>query len=139
MPRIGSAATAELSRYRQAGLVVMVLPIVAGACGLLIGTNTLGDVLGVALAAVVAWRLAAFIHAQMRVAAALSEWYGVKIRTGQLPLMNPKRFDAWCERFGLQAQAEQADGARREFRTLGYDHNWGPLHWSGRGPRTPSS
>jgi hypothetical protein len=137
-PRIGENGVRELRRYRRAGFIGMTLPFVAGAAGLLLGTSTLGDVLGAALAAVVAWRLAAFIYAQMRVAAALSEWFGVKISAGQLPLMNPGRFDAWCERNDLHhGQAEQTDGVPRRRRMLKYDHNWGPIRWSGRGPQKP--
>jgi hypothetical protein len=103
--RIGSTATEELLRYRRSGFFGMALPVVAGAAGVLIGTSTLGDVLGAALAAVVAWYLAAFIRAQRRLAAALSEWFGVKIKG--LPKMNPKRFDAWCQERGLRPPDEQ--------------------------------
>jgi hypothetical protein len=110
LPRIGPAATAELRRYRQAGFIGMGLPFVAGAAGLLIGTSTLGDVLGAALAAVVAWRLAAFIRAQVRIAAALSEWYGVKIRG--IPVMNPKRFDEWRQARDLHHPGEQIGGGQ---------------------------
>jgi hypothetical protein len=102
--RIGSTATEELLRYRRSGFFVMAMPVVAGAAGVLIGTSTLGDVLGAVLAAVVAWYLAAFIHAQRRLAAALSEWFGVKIKG--LPKMNPKRFDAWCQERGLRSPRE---------------------------------
>jgi hypothetical protein len=104
-PRLGEKGVQELRRYRRAGFIGMALPFVAGAAGLLIGTSTLGDVLGAALAAVTAWRLAAFIYAQVRIAAALSEWYGVKIRG--IPVMNPRRFDEFAEKRGLHRPAEQ--------------------------------
>jgi hypothetical protein len=136
-PRIGKDAAEELRRGRKIVTFGIVSPVFAVAAGLLIGTSTAGDVIGAASAAVVVIYLALFIGAQIRIAAALSEWYGIKIRAGQLPLMNPKRFDAWCERYDLQAQGEQADDTPRQFRTLEYDHNWGPIHWSGRGRRDP--
>jgi proteasome assembly chaperone (PAC2) family protein len=112
------------------------MPVVAGAAGLLIGTNATGDLLGVLLAAVVVGYLAAFIRAQRRLATAMSEWFGVKISAGQLPLMNVKRFDAWCERVQLIGQAKQSDGTQRlEPLRLKYDHKWGPIRWSSRAER----
>jgi hypothetical protein len=102
VPRIGSVATDELRRYRRSGFFVMVMPVVAGTAGVLIGTSTLGDVLGAVLAAVAAWYLLAFIRAQRRLAAAMSEWFGVRITGGGLPKMYPKRFDVWCDERGLR-------------------------------------
>jgi hypothetical protein len=100
IPRIGERAARELGHLRRTGFLVMAMPVVGGAAGVLIGTGTLGDIIGTALAAVAAWCLVAFIRAQRRLAAALSEWFGVKIRG--LPKMNPKRFDAWAEARGLR-------------------------------------
>jgi hypothetical protein len=79
----------------------MAMPLVSGAAGLLIGTSTLGDVLGVLCALIVVGALTAFFRAQNRLAAVLSEWYGVKITGRGLPAMNPKRFDGWCQERGL--------------------------------------
>src|SRR5271166_396279 len=104
-PRIGSTATEELRRYRHSGFFVMAMPVVAGIAGVLIGTSMLGDVLGAVLAAVVVWYLLAFIRAQRRLAAALSEWFGVKIKG--LPKMNPRRFDAWCQERNLRPSDAQ--------------------------------
>jgi hypothetical protein len=109
-PRLGEKGVEELRHLRRTGFIGMaMLPVVAGA-GLLIGTSTLGNVLGAALAAVVAWRLLVFFGAMRRLAAALSEWYGVKIGGGQLPPMNPNRFDAWAKKRGLHRRDEEADG-----------------------------
>jgi hypothetical protein len=77
----------------------------AAGAGLLIGTGVLDDVIGAALAAVAATYIGMFIRAQMRIAAALSEWYGVKIRG--IPVMNPKRFDEWRQARGLHHPDEQ--------------------------------
>lgn len=138
-PRIGSTATEEMRRYRRTGVIGMALPLLAGAAGVLIGTSTLGDILGAALAVVVAWRLAEFIRAQRRLAAAMSEWFGIKISAGQLPLMNPNRFDAWRERNDLHhGQAEQLDGKLRQPLMPTYDRKWGPIRWSRPGRRDPS-
>jgi hypothetical protein len=114
------------------------MPLVAGVGGVLIGTSTLDDVLGIALLAVAAWYVASFIYAQRRLAAALSQWFGVKISAGQLPLMYPKRFDTWCERVQLHGQAEQPDNTQRlEPLRLKYDHKWGPIRWSRSARRDP--
>ncbi|HEV3322884.1 MAG TPA: hypothetical protein VG147_11940 [Solirubrobacteraceae bacterium] len=103
-PRIGKDAAEELRRGRKIVTFGIASPVFAVAAGLLIGTGTLDDVIGAASAAVVVVYIALFIRAQVRIAAALSEWYGVKIRG--LPKMNPKRFDAWCEARGLHHPGE---------------------------------
>ncbi len=114
------------------------MPLVAGAAGLLIGPNAASDLLGVLLAIVVVGYLAAFIGAQRRLAAALSQWFGVKISAGQLPLMNQKRFDTWCERVQLDGHAGQPDGTQGlEPLRLTYDHKWGPIRWSRSARRDP--
>jgi hypothetical protein len=105
IPRIGETATNELYRFRKIAIYGTASPIFAVAAGLLIGTSALGDVIGaVSTAAVVAY-VVMFIRGQMRIAAALSEWYGVKIRG--IPKMNPKRFDTWAQARGLQRPDEQ--------------------------------
>lgn len=104
-PRIGKDAAEELRRGRKIVTFGIASPVFAVAAGLLVGTGTLDDVIGAASAAVVIVYIALFIRAQVRIAAALSEWYGVKIRG--LPKMNPKRFDASCEARGLYHPGEQ--------------------------------
>jgi hypothetical protein len=75
---------------------------------------------------------------QRRLIAAISDWFGVKISSGQLPIMSPGRFDSWCERVDLHGQA-RPDGARPlEPLRLKYDHAWGPVRWSGSKRRDPS-
>jgi choline-glycine betaine transporter len=109
-PRIGKNAAEELRRGRKIVTFGIVSPVFAVAAGLLIGTGTVDDVLGVASAMVVAVYIALFIHAQVRIAAALSEWYGVKIRG--IPVMSTKRFDDWCEARGLHHPGEQIAGGQ---------------------------
>jgi hypothetical protein len=101
VPRIGEKATRELAHLRRTGFVVTAMPVVAGVGGVLIGTSALGDVLGITLLVVGAWYVAAFIRAQAQLAAAMSEWFGIKITGGGTPRMNPNRFDAWCQERGL--------------------------------------
>lgn len=72
----------------------------AVVAGLLIGTGTLDDVIGIVLAAVVAVYVVMFIRAQKRIAAAMSDWFGVKVKG--LPLMNTKDFDAFCRKQSLR-------------------------------------
>jgi hypothetical protein len=100
-PRIGKKAAEELRRGRKISIIGIPSGLFAIAAGLLIGTGTLNDVIGVALAAVVVGYFVMFINAQRRTAAALSERYGVKITGRGLPKMNPTRFDGWCKERGL--------------------------------------
>lgn len=130
-PRIGKDAAEELRRGRKIVTFGIVTPVFAIGAGLLIGTSTLSDVIGVVLALVVAIYIVMFIDAQRRIAAAMSKWFGVKISAGQLPLMNPKRFDAWSKRANLHAQPGQSDGTPQQPLKLKYDHKWGPIRWSG--------
>jgi hypothetical protein len=111
-PRIGKNATEELRRGRKIVVFGLASPLFAVAAGLLIGTSTLNDVIGVALAAIGAGYLVMFINAQRRIAAAMSDWFGVEIKG--LPKMNPKRFDAWCRERGLQQPDERFTGTRDE-------------------------
>lgn len=104
-PRIGKKAAEELRRGRKITIFGIVTPPFTVAAGLLIGTSTLNNVIGVASAAVVATYLVMFINAQRRIAAAMSDWFGVKIKG--LPKMNPKRFDDWSEKLGLHHEDEQ--------------------------------
>jgi membrane protein DedA with SNARE-associated domain len=98
-PRIDKNAAEELRRGRKITIIGIPSGLFVVAAGLLIGTSTLNDVIGVALAAVVVGYFVMFINAQRRIAAAMSDWFGVKIKG--LPKMNPKRFDAWCQERGL--------------------------------------
>jgi choline-glycine betaine transporter len=109
-PRIGKNAAEELRRGRKIVTFGIVSPVFAVAAGLLIGTGTVDDVLGVASATVVAVYVALFIHAQVRIASALSEWYGVKVRG--IPVMTTKRFDEWREARGLHHPGEQVVSAQ---------------------------
>ncbi len=56
-PRIGKKAAEELRRWRKITIFGFTAPLFAIAAGLLIGTGTLNDVIGVALAAVGSWIL----------------------------------------------------------------------------------
>jgi hypothetical protein len=96
---MGEKAAEELRRGRKISLLCIPSGLFAAAAGLLIGTGTLNDIIGVVLAAIGAGPILMFVDAQRRIAAALSDWFGVKIKG--LPKMNPKRFDAWCEERGL--------------------------------------
>lgn len=132
VPRIGEKAAGELRRCRRIGMGAIVASLVfASTASVALGGDTPDKVLGVVLLAAMAGGLATFINCQRRLAVALSDWFGVKISAGQLPLMNPRRFDTWCERVRLDGQAEQPNGTqRREPLRLEYDHKWGPIRWS---------
>jgi hypothetical protein len=107
IPRIGEEAAEELRRGRKIAVIGVLIPVLSAAAGLLIGTGTVNDLIGAALASMAAGIVVAFLRAQRRIAAALSRWFGVKITGGRLPKMNPKRFDAWCQERGLRHSDEQ--------------------------------
>jgi hypothetical protein len=52
VPRIGERATAALRRGRKISILCIPSGLFAGAAGLLIGTGTLNDIIGVALVAI---------------------------------------------------------------------------------------
>jgi hypothetical protein len=105
IPRIGEEAAEELRHGRKIAVIGFTMPLFAIAAGLLIGTGTLNDVIGAVLVVIAACYFAMFIRAQRRIAAAMSRWFGVRIKG--LPKMNPKRFDAWAEERGLRRQDER--------------------------------
>jgi hypothetical protein len=108
IPRIGERGAYELRRGRKIALTVATaVPLLAVAAGVLFAVGGLGNLVGAVLMVVVAGCCVMFVRAQIRLAAAMSEWFGVKIRGGQVPKMNPKRFDVWCEARGLHHQTKQ--------------------------------
>jgi hypothetical protein len=101
VPRIGEKATMELGRFRRVGMIAIVTwSVLAVAAGVAFSGNTLDRILGVVLVAAIVGAFAVFIRCQLRVKAAISDWFGVRIKG--LPLMNPKAFDRYCEKQGLQ-------------------------------------
>jgi hypothetical protein len=111
-PRIGKDAAEELRRGRKIVTFGIATPLFAVGAGLLIGTGVRNDMIGVALAAVVAVYIVMFIRAQRRIAAAMSDWFGVKIKG--LPRMNTKRFDDWREKCGLRTPDERLRDSQTE-------------------------
>jgi hypothetical protein len=101
IPRIGERATAELRRYRRAGLTVPLSACALGAAGIYAFHGGLLDkLLGGVLMAGAVGVFVMLIRYQLKVKAAISDWFGVKIRG--LPLMNTKDFDAYCQKQGLR-------------------------------------
>ena len=93
VPRIGEEATAELRRYRDLGLWDG--DGVRDRRGHIVcRKSSLYDLLA-AVCSRRLWYIIKLINGQKRLAAALSRWFGVRIKSGQLPPMNPKRFDSW--------------------------------------------
>jgi hypothetical protein len=118
IPRIGERATAELRRYRWAGGT---MPFTAALLGAAANFAFHGDLLdqflgGVLLAGAVG-AFAMFFRYMHRLKAAISEWFGVKIKG--LPLMNPKDFDGYCQKQGLRRPDEAP--------TIGNEHHESPL------------
>lgn len=78
----------------------------AVGAGVLIGTGTIGDVIGVVLAIACVVYVGMFIRAQWRTAEAVSVWFGVD-RMRWLPRMTPQRFDEWRKLRGLMTPEER--------------------------------
>lgn len=112
IPRIGERATAELRRYRWVGITV---PLTACALGVAatfaFDGGLLDKLLGGVLVVGAVGAFVLLIRCQRRLKAAISDWFGIKIRG--LPLMNTKNFDAFCQKQGLRGPNE-ADAARLE-------------------------
>jgi hypothetical protein len=106
-PRIGKDATKELRRFRKTALLCPAIGVVCSwAAGLLVGSGSVGDAIGLLLAAVAAGCCALFVGAQWRTAAAVSVWFGVP-RRWWLPRMNPARFDEWRTANGFRTPDER--------------------------------
>jgi hypothetical protein len=106
VPRIGQEATDALRSYRRASILPLAGCVLAGAAGLAFGGSTLDDLVGVALTALTLGLFGTFVRSKRRLAETLSLWFGMRIRSGQLPVMNSQRFDAWCEKRGLRRPGE---------------------------------
>lgn len=101
IPRIGERGAFELRRGRKIALIVAtVVPVLAVAAGVLFAVGGLWNLLGALLVVAITVCVVLFIRAQMRVAAAVSAWFGVKVKG--LPLMNTRDFDAFCQKQGLR-------------------------------------
>lgn len=107
VPRIGTRAAGEMRRLRKIGLIVAtVVPVVAVAAGVLFAAGGIANVLGALLVLVLVVCIVLFIRAQVRLAAAMTDWFGVKVKG--LPLMNTKDFDAFCRKQGLRGPGDTA-------------------------------
>ena len=101
IPRIGERATAELRRYRWAGCTMPLTAALLGAAATFAFHGGLLDkLLGGILMAGAVGAFVILIRRQRRLKAAISDWFGVKIKG--LPLMNTKDFDGYCQKQGLQ-------------------------------------
>ena len=99
-PLIGPRATAE---FRRTSLLSLVMPpsglVGAVAFGVLIGRQT---IIAVVIAVGVVTTFLVWVHSLARLAAGMSEWYGVRIRWWELPRMRtPEQVEAWRQRRGL--------------------------------------
>jgi hypothetical protein len=104
IPRIGEKATAQLRRNGYLTLVVgpTILALAIGSSfafgsGVPAGWLLGGVCVAVALAAFVAW-----MRSRLKLAKALSEWFGVGIGWQEVPRMRAAQFDTWCQRRGLR-------------------------------------
>ena len=115
VPRIGPDAAAALRRSRQVAYGAMPVAIAAalGASFAFGAHSTAGTVLGVVLVVCATTAFAAWVRSRQWVAAAMSEWFEVRLRSGQLPSMaNVDQFDAWVRKRNLsRADARESEAA----------------------------
>ena len=109
VPRIGADATAELRRNARVGTIMVVTVLAMGiASSFAFGRGTPGGVLlGCVEVAIGIVAFALLIRSRMRLAEAISQWFGIKIGSRELPNMNAKQFDAWCQRRHLRSPRQQ--------------------------------
>jgi hypothetical protein len=79
--------------------------VLAAGAGLAFGGNTVNDLVGAALVVAIIGLSTMFVRSKRRIAAALSRRYGLRIGTSELPVMTPRRFDAWRDRRDLRPVA----------------------------------
>lgn len=105
VPRIGDQATVQLRRSSYLGLVTG--PVIIGlaiACGFSFGSSkSSGVVLGLVEAALAVVVFAAWIRSRMKLATAVSQWFGVKVGWQEMPRMRSAQFEVWCQRRGLSS------------------------------------
>jgi hypothetical protein len=103
LPRIGERATAQLRRSAYLWMVVGpgVLGLAIASSFAFGGGTTSGAVLGVVEVAIAVAAFAAGTRSRMKLAAAVSQWFGVKIGWWEMPRMSRAQFDAWQQRRGL--------------------------------------
>jgi hypothetical protein len=109
LPRIGAQATAELRRSARVGMIMGLTVLAMGiACSFAFGRGTPGGVLlGCVEVIIGIVAFAVLIRSRMRLAAAISQWFGIKIGSRELPNMNAKQFDAWRQRRNLGSPRHQ--------------------------------
>jgi hypothetical protein len=81
----------------------------AFAASFAFGSGTpVGMLLGCVELAIAIVAFAVLIRSRMRLAEAISQWFGTKIGSRDLPNMsNTKQFDAWCQRRNLRPPRQQ--------------------------------
>jgi len=112
VPRIGERGVVEFRRYQRSAAIATATGLVfAVGSGIAFGgSSTINTILGVVLAIAATGSFVGYVGSQIRFAAVLSDWFGVKIKGRQLPLMDTARFDAWCEKRGFQTPEHQQAG-----------------------------
>jgi len=100
VPRIGEQATAELRRYGNLTIVTLfpMLPLAIGISFAFGSGSPAGIVLGFVMVALAVTGFVVWNRSSRRVAAAMSEWFGVKIPWWDMPKMKATSFDAWTEK-----------------------------------------
>ena len=104
VPRIGSVAAAELRRNGYFTLAVgpLGLALAVGSSFAFGAGTAMGVALGVVCVLVIVGIFSPWLRGRMRVAAALSQWFGVHIGWQEMPSMRPSQFDPWCRRRELE-------------------------------------
>lgn len=104
VPRIGAAATSELRRsaYVTMAAVPAALSMSLAASFAFAEGSLTGVLLGCAALLVAASVFAMIVRSRIRLADAMSQWYGTEISHRELPRLRTKQFDEWCESRNLR-------------------------------------
>lgn len=103
VPRIGEEATERLRRSANYYLATIPLMFVlAIASSFLLGSGKDSEIaVGVVALTLTAALFLFGIQTRIELAAAVSEWFGVKVAWWEMPRMRTQQFDAWSQRRGL--------------------------------------
>jgi hypothetical protein len=109
-PRIGGDATRQLRRNGY--LTLAVWPSIfalALLCSFAVGSsNPTIAVLGVVGVGIAIVLFAVWVQSRRKLAAAMSAWFGHKIRSYELPRMRTQQFDSWCHERNLKRSPDPA-------------------------------
>jgi hypothetical protein len=103
VPRIGAEATERLRQSANYYLttIPLMFAFAIASSFLLSSSNSSEFALGVVAVLLTTALFILGIRSRIRLAAAVSEWFGVKVGWWEMPRMRTQQFDEWCSERGL--------------------------------------